>query len=134
MPVIDASVYVTLLNAHEQAHTRSWTWFEGAKASQEPIVAPTIILPEVAVAISRGAGDSDMARQVVEQLKGSGVIELHPVTQPLAELAAEIAAGSRIRGCDALYAALAHQIGGELVTLDRQQLERAAGHVKVREP
>ncbi|GAB4526772.1 MAG: hypothetical protein Kow0063_01330 [Anaerolineae bacterium] len=134
MAVIDASVYVALINAHEKEHASSWSWFEEAKAAQEPIVAPVILLAEVAAALSRGVGDVDLAHRVVEQLKRSGVIELLPVTLSIAERAATIAADLRIRGCDAVYVALADQLSQDLVTLDQQQLERAAAAVSVRKP
>jgi predicted nucleic acid-binding protein len=132
--VIDASVYVALINADEKDHTRCWAWFEGAKAAEEPIVAPAILLAEVAAALSRGVGDLGLAHRVVGQLKRSGVIKLLPVTLAVAERAATIAADHRIRGCDAVYIALADQLGEHLVTLDRQQLERGAAIVSAHEP
>jgi predicted nucleic acid-binding protein len=52
----------------------------------------------------------------------------------MAEQAASVAAEHRIRGCDAVYIALADQLDDVLVTLDRQQLERGAAVVAVREP
>jgi predicted nucleic acid-binding protein len=52
----------------------------------------------------------------------------------LAEQAATIAIDHRIRSCDAVYVTLAAQLGDCLVTLDRQQLERAAEVVDAREP
>ena len=134
MAIIDASVYVALINAHEKNHTSSWAWFEQAQAERERVVAPVILLSEVAAALSRGAGDPALTRRVVQQLKRSEVIDLKPVTLPMAERAASIAAGHRIRGCDAVYIALAYQLGDSLVTLDRQQLERGAAIVPVREP
>jgi predicted nucleic acid-binding protein len=132
--VIDASVYIALINAYEKDHTTSWGWFEQAKTAQEPIVAPVILLAEVAAALSRGVGDLVLAHRVVQQLRRSGLIELVPVTFAMAERAAVIAADHRIRGCDAIYVALADQLGDCLVTLDRQQLERSAAIVSVREP
>ena len=134
MAVIDASVYVTLINAREKDHARSWAWFESVKAAQESIAAPVILLAEVAAALSRGVGDLGLAQQVVGQLKRSGMIDLFPVTLALAEQAATIAANHRIRGCDAVYIALADQLGEHLVTLDRQQLERGAAIVNAHEP
>jgi len=62
------------------------------------------------------------------------VIELVSVSQAMAERAAIIAADHRIRGCDAVYVALADQRGDALVTLDRQQLDRGTAIVNVREP
>ena len=134
MAVIDASVYVALINAREKDHARCWAWFKQARAAQGSIVAPVILLAEVAVALSRGVGDLVLAHRVVQQLKRSGVIELVPVTLAMAERAASVAADHRIRGCDAVYVALADQLDDCLVTLDRQQLERGAAVVSAREP
>jgi len=99
MPVIDASVYIALINAYEKEHVLSWAWFEAAQAAQLPVVAPVILLPEVAAALSRGTGDSQLANQVVYQLEHSRVVQLLPVTPALASRAAVIAANHRIRGC-----------------------------------
>jgi predicted nucleic acid-binding protein len=134
MAVIDASVYVSLINAREATHAGSWTWFQQAKSAQEPISAPVILLAEVAAALSRGVGDPALARQVVQQLLHSKVIELAPVTIVMAERAAAIAAEHRIRGCDAVYIALAEQLGDDLVTLDQQQLERGSAVIVARKP
>ena len=134
MAVIDASVYVALINAKEVEHTSSWAWFEQIQKEQQTIAAPVILLAEVAAALSRGVRDLSLAHRVVGQLKRSRVIELVPVTIALAEQAAVIAGDYRIRGCDAIYVALASQLEDCLITLDQQQLERAAGIVDIRKP
>ena len=134
MAVIDASVYIALVNAHESDHGSSWAWFEQAKTAQEPVIAPVVLLAEVAAALSRGIGDTALAHRVVGQLLHSSVVELIPVTAALGKRAAAIAADHRIRGCDAVYAALAEQSNDHLVTLDEQQLERGAAVVTVRRP
>ena len=134
MSVIDASVYVALLRADEKEHTASWAWFQRAQEAREPIAAPVILLPEVAAALSRGTGDSVLAQRAVQQLVQSGLIELVPVTLAMAERAAAITADHRIRGCDAIYVALADHLDDCLVTLDRQQLDRSAAIVRTREP
>ena len=134
MAVIDASVYVALINAKEKEHTSSWTWFEQAKNEQQTIAAPVILLAEVAAALSRGVGDLSLAHRVVGQLKRSRLIELVPVSLAIAEQAAVIAGDYRIRGCDAIYVALASQLEDCLITLDQQQLERAAAIVDIRKP
>lgn len=134
MAVIDASVYVALINADEAEHAASWAWFERVRARGEAIAAPAILLAEVAAALSRGVGDPEMAHRIVDQLERSAVIELTPVTVGLAGRAARIAANHRIRGCDALYVALADQLGEPLITLDRQQIERGNAIVDARAP
>jgi predicted nucleic acid-binding protein len=134
MAVIDASVYIALINAHEKDHTRCWVWFERAKADQQRILAPAILLAEVAAALSRGVGNFELAHRVVGQLKHSSVIELLPVTVTLADRAATVAADHRVRGCDAVYIALADELGEHLITLDRQQIDRGAAIVNAYEP
>jgi predicted nucleic acid-binding protein len=134
MPVIDASVYIALINTLEADHAGSWAWFEQALSDQERISAPVILLAEVAAALSRGLGDPTLAHRVVQNLRQSTLVSLAPVTSSLAERAAEIAASQLIGGCDAVYVALAKQLGDTLVTLDRQQLERGAAIVTTHKP
>ncbi len=134
MPVIDASVYVSLVNPHEDDHGRSRSWFGGVLESGESLYAPVIILGEVAAAISRGQGDLDGAKRVVNALRRSQAIQLHAVSLTMAERAATIALEQQVRGCDAVYVALAEALNEELVTLDRQQQERGAAVVSTRSP
>jgi predicted nucleic acid-binding protein len=134
MAVIDASVYIALIHAHEPEHARSWTWFEQASTAMEPIRAPVILLAEVAAALSRGVGDRDLAHRVVRQLARSRAVELVPVGLDLAQRAASIAADHQIRGCDAVYVALAEQLGDCLITLDEQQMERGAAATVTHRP
>lgn len=134
MPVIDASVYVALVNAREPGHDASMSWYRRTIEHQEMILAPNIILAEVAAALTRGLGDAALANQVVGRMQQSAVVTLMPVHHELAELAANIAAEHRVRGCDAIYIALAKQTGEELVTLDHQQLARGGDVVPTRAP
>jgi len=134
MPVIDASVYVSLINAHDKEHASSWAWFEQAQSAQESLVAPSILLAEASAATSRGVGDPTLAHRVVRELRGSGLIELIPVTLSTAERAATLAADHRIRGCDAVYVAMAHERGEVLITLDHQQRNRAPSHIVAHTP
>ena len=134
MPVIDASVYLAVINTHEPGHPRAAAWFNQAIASQTPLHAPVIILSEVAGPLSRGLGGVKRAHQTVQQILGAQLIDLTPITLALAERAAEIAADYRLRGCDAVYVALAEQLGDELVTLDQEQLQRGGAVVTTRQP
>ncbi len=134
MAVVDASVYVALINAHEEAHADAWAWLREVHAGGEEIAAPVILVTEVAAAISRGLGEPALAWRAVQQILSRNVVELVPVAIPMAERAADIAIDHRIRGADALYVALAEHRRDELVTLDRQQLERGAAVIPTRRP
>lgn len=134
MAVMDTSVYVAILHPNEPGHTASWAWYIRMIRAGEPIAAPAILLAEVAAALSRGVGDLALAHQAVQQLQQTRTIELLPVTLAIAQQAATIAADHRVRGCDAVFVALAQQRGDTLFTLDRQQLERGAAVVTTRQP
>src|SRR4051794_23934055 len=126
MPVVDASVCAALFNAQGPGHEASRRWLQESGEGEEPIVSPVILLAEVAAALGRGLGQEELAREAVALLRMKSVVELFPVTEAFAARAAEIAAKHKIRGCDAIYVTLARQLQMELVTLDRQQLERGA--------
>lgn len=131
MAVIDASVYIAAVNAHEESHERSLRWLQQAVAEELPVWAPSIILAEVAAALARGLQDPAQALRAVTLLRNSKVIRLQQVSVALAERAAQIAADQKIRGCDAVYVALAAQLDQPLVTLDRQQCARGGKVVQV---
>ncbi len=134
MAVIDASLYVALMNTHEPHHARSWAWFKQVQVSQEKLSAPVILLAEVAAALGRGTNNPTLAHQITQHLIRSKIVDLAPITQKLAERAAEIAADHQIRGCDAIYIALAEQLKDDLITLDQQQFERAAALIITKKP
>lgn len=132
MPIVDASVYVAFFKADEVQHVPSRRWLRTASRSDEPIFSPAILLPEVASALGRGLGDTGLADYAVGLLRSRRFGELLPVTHALSARASKIAAEQRLRGCDAVYVALAQQLGMELVTFDRDQLERGAAVVVTR--
>lgn len=92
------------------------------------------MLAEVAAALACGLHDPAQAMRAVSLLRNSKVIRLQQVSVVLAERAAQLAADQKIRGCDAVYVALAAQLGQPLVTLDRQQYVRGGKVVQVLEP
>lgn len=132
--VLDASVYVSMLKQEEPNHAASQKWYNEALASGTPLAAPLPFLAEVAGAISRTTGDTQLAEDVLAQIQALGVIELVLVDDFLGIRAAEIAARHRLRGCDALYVALAEQLGAVLVTLDQEQLERGTAVIPTHLP
>lgn len=134
MPVVDASVCTAFFSAREIQHVPSRSWFREARKGDELIVAPVILLAEVASALGRGLGNPELAEYAVGILRSRRWVELFPVTQALAIRAAKIAAEQKIRGCDAIYVALAQQLGMELVTLDGDQLDRGSAVVQTRTP
>jgi predicted nucleic acid-binding protein len=62
----------------------------------------------------------------VDLLRDLHHIQFVPIDATVTQDAAEIAADRALRGADAVYVAVARRYGCALVTLDREQRERAA--------
>ena len=104
------------------------------RAQAIPIIVPMLVLPEISAALSRGQGKPELGKAFVNELKNFPNTTFIDVDSNVADLAVEIAAAHRLRGSDAVYAAVALRYGTELVTLDREQLERLPEVLAVREP
>lgn len=134
MPVVDASVWVSLFHQGDRHHRRCAAWLEGVLGEGSPLASPSLLEPEVAAAIRRLTGDESLARGVVEEIERLEIVELVPLTNKRSRRVAEIAAATPVRGADAVYLELAHDRNDILVTIDRQQLERGRQVVRVERP
>ncbi len=124
MYVVDASVWVSRFVPSDVHHQPSYHWLEGTFTRGELLAAPALLLAEVAGALSRRTGRPEVAARAIdllEQLPNSRLVTVDP---QLARLAARLAGQLRLRGGDALYVALAQQLGFSLFTWDREQAER----------
>jgi predicted nucleic acid-binding protein len=131
---IDASVFLNAFNPYEAGYQESSKLLTLLQETATPIIVPTLLLPEVAAGIARGSKDTDLATRFATALSRLPHIVFVPVDESLARRAAELAARYRLRGADAIYAAVALRFGSTLVTLDRQQRERVAEAVPTRWP
>ncbi len=134
MYVIDASVHVADARPQEPYHAEARALMARVAARNLPVLLPEIVLAEVAAGISRGTGQIALAQRLVGVLRRVPQFRFVPVEHTLGDLAAEIAASHQIRGCDALYVALAQQWDAILITLDRQQRERVPTYIIARSP
>lgn len=131
---VDASVLLNAFNPHESGHIESQRFLAFLQAQAVPMIAPTLLLPEVAATIGRGQGDADVAREFVAALTRLPHLVLVPLDLALARVATDVAARNRLRGSDAVYAAVALRFANTLVTLDREQHDRVSGVVPTRYP
>lgn len=131
---VDASVFVNGFNPYEVGHEESHRLLALLQEQAAPIVVPTLLLPEVAAAIGRGRQDTALAREFATALGHLPHLVLIPLDTTLAQQAADVAAQYRLRGSDAVYAAVALRFGSTLITLDREQRERVAGVLITRYP
>lgn len=131
---IDASVFINAFNPAEPGHAESNRLLALLQEKAAPIIVPTLVLPEVAAAVARGQDDAELARRFASALIQLPHLVLIPVDTTLAQQSADLAAQHRLRGSDAVYAAVALRFGSTLVTLDRQQREQVAEVVTTRWP
>jgi predicted nucleic acid-binding protein len=130
VPVIDASVLISLYRADDVNFHAADSWAVGSVGRHETWHLPALVLPEVAAGLTRGYPSFDGMAAVAVFEKMSSVV-IHAVDADLARRAARIASAQHIRGCDAVYVALAAELGEMLVTFDRQQSLRAGDVVRV---
>lgn len=124
---VDASVFLNAFNPYEPGHDTSHPLLALFQERAIPIIVPSLLRPEVSAAIIRGREDADLARRFTHALERLPHIVWVPLDNTLARQSADLAASCRLRGSDAVYVAVALRFGSALVTLDREQRERAAG-------
>ena len=131
---IDASVFVSAFTPTEPAHQASKAFMLNLREQSIPIIVPVLVLPEISAALARGQGKPKLGLAFVQELRNFPNTTFINVDESIANLAVEIAANNRLRGSDAVYAAVTLRFGTELITLDREQLDRLPKVLSVREP
>jgi predicted nucleic acid-binding protein len=131
---IDASVFVNAFSPVEVGSDKSLVFILQLGKQNIPIIQPVLVLPEIAAALSRRQGSSEAALQLVKEIKSLPSITFINVDESISSLAVDIAANNRLRGSDAVYAAVALRFGTELITLDREQLDQLPKVLPVRAP
>lgn len=131
---IDASVFVSAFTPSELAHQASKEFMASVRDQSLPIIVPILVLPEISAAFSRGQSNPKLGMAFVKELQNFPNTTFINVDKTLANLAVEIAANHRLRGSDAVYAAVALRFGTELITLDKEQLARLPKLLPVRAP
>jgi len=100
-----------------------------ARDAGHDLHAPDLILIESANAlwkrVGRGELDRDSAMAALGALSNLDDLERHPLDAPLAMPALSLAIAHSLTACDALYAALAVQLGGNVISGDRRFVEQA---------
>lgn len=134
MITVDASVHINALNPAETGSADSKAFLEWLQKERLSVTSPTLLLVEVASAVARGQNDARLGIEAMQRLQALPRHTWLPLDGVMAMLAARFGAMYRLRGADAVYAAVAQRAGTVLITADRQQLERLHGAVPVMSP
>lgn len=131
---VDASVFVNAFSLTEEGSDQSLAFITRLRNESIPIIQPTLFMPEVIASVARKKGDAKLALALAKELRNFSSLTLVTLDENLAAFASEVAANNRLRGSDAVYAAVALRFGTELVTLDKEQLDRLPKVLSVRSP
>lgn len=134
MTVVDASVWLSWLRPSDRHHQATREWIEPRLLAGEVLATPDLAIIEVAGAIARITGRSSLGRRAAAGLMDIPLLDVHPGDQERFALAIAVAADGRLRGADAVYAALAMRLDAPLVTWDEELLDRASARVRAQRP
>ncbi|NJO83446.1 MAG: type II toxin-antitoxin system VapC family toxin [Blastochloris sp.] len=134
MDTLGANIFARDADPADPLHTVCRNLLEVLDQQQRPIIVPNLVLAEVAATISRTRRDPIRGRLTAQAITMLEHVQLIPLDDALAQAAAELAPTAALRGADAVYVAVARQHGCTLVSLDREQRERAAAVVRVLTP
>ena len=93
---VEASVFLNAFNPYEVGHEESHVLLARLQEQSVPIIVPTLLLTEVAAAVSRGREDEELAREFAATLSRLPHLVLVPLDTALAQQAANVAAQHRL--------------------------------------
>jgi predicted nucleic acid-binding protein len=123
--VLDASVWVSRTLTTDSNHASAVQWIARHLRARGTFVVPTLFELEVAAAISRVTKNPRLARKQVAQLRRLNtrrIMRFVSMKATLLENATDLAVDFGLRAADAVYAAIARQLGIALVTFDAELL------------
>ena len=124
--VVDASVWIARLIEQDVFHSISRQWLDEQRTNCVRFLAPTLLLVEVAAAISLRTGDSGLAQRSVDALENLPDLRLVDMDRSVVQIAIRVEVDLGVRGADAFYIAIAQQLHLPLATLDLDQHTRAS--------
>jgi predicted nucleic acid-binding protein len=127
MIVVDSSVLVSMLRATDRFHAAATKWF-AALDPDSNLHVPDLALVEVAAVLSRSGVSEEVVKSAISSLED--LLEVQ-ATMDCLESAVKAATAYRLRGADAVFVGLAWDLDGVLVTLDREQHDKAKSCVEV---
>ena len=134
MFTIDTSVWVNAYSPAEAGHAASRSFLDALFSTTHPVFVPTLLPVELAGAIARVRGDSQLATGIARAMFQLSTIRWVALNDEVAQRALQIAADHRLRGADAIYAAVALAHNCELVSLDQEHLTRLTTVVRTSTP
>ena len=131
--VLDTSMLVAAALSQEDGHPGAAALMAALDAEGAVILVPALLIPELMGALRRTRYPPARVRQQVRAFRSTHVTIL-PLDTRLADQAGEIALLHAVKGSDSVFLALARSLAVPLVTLNREQIDRAPADVEVFTP
>jgi predicted nucleic acid-binding protein len=112
------------VDQREPGHQVSRQFLDLLRAQALPVIVPNLVLVEVSGAISRTRRAPEQAQAFAFALGRLPHVTIRALDEILTIQALAVAAQHGLRGADAVYAAVALEVGSTLVTLDSEHLTR----------
>lgn len=125
--VVDASVWVAAADSGDRFWKPSRSFLTAATKRKIHVAVPAFAEVEVACALARRLRDPHVGRELGAEILQSFAREVHDTDAALISGAAAVGTDLFLRAGDALYAALADRVGGQLVSWDNGLVSRANG-------
>ena len=123
--VIDASVWVSAVDSTDSRSEPSRRFLSMVVNGKMPIALPEFAELEIACALARRLRDPTRGSTLAGRMLGSPHVAKHSVNRPAILRAIRVGTRKFLRSGDSLYAALARRVEGQLVSWDRELIERA---------
>jgi len=123
--VIDASVWVSAADRTDSLSQASRAFLALVVRREYPIALPEFAELEIACALARRLRDTGRGRSLAGQMLESPLVTRYSSTRTALREAVRVGTRGFLRSGDALYAALAERLEGELVSWDGELIDRA---------
>lgn len=123
--VIDASVWVSAADRTDTMSEPSRAFLSRVAARELSIALPEFAKLEIACALARRLRSTEHGRGLTDQMLESPRMATYSVNRAVLRKAIQLGTRSFLRAGDALYAALAEGVEAQLVSWDRELIERA---------
>ena len=131
---LNANVFVAALTPANVHYGDSLALLTRIRMERIIVTCPALVLPECAGAIIRPTGRVLLTQRALAFVQALPEIRFVPLTADRARQAADIALTCRLRGADAVYAAVAQEYGTRLITWDQELLTRGTAAVSTLTP
>lgn len=127
---VDSNVFIAAWLKEDQYHNEAIKYVENLRAGQCLFHASMLVPVEVCSAVLRrtkSPARAYLAKREIENWVGDGYIRLYPLDGERMTKAQQIALRDKLRGHDAVIAAVAEELQLEFLTFDREILVRFRG-------